>query len=236
MPNRTQVEKTKEEAKRYPVDANKDPAASRAREITLKWWPLGTTSVPMNAQIVVLNYIPQNGTQRGRLGRAVEMVSIDIIGHITADNTVLNDVTRTFQVAVIYDNCPGTGIPGLPDIFESSNGTAPNASDQSMPVDKGNEKRFKYLFQQRVAWPAVGAVGGTEPNLTFTDAHWRDPAGSSPYFEAHVPLKGLPVKWKSSAAAAYSDFYTGAVFLLAWGGPANFLVKVNTQICYRDNE
>jgi len=238
MGHRNYIEKqtTKELKKRVPFLQNTDN--KQVSELRKKYWITGTTNADFNESFTgaaanILNKIPQNVTQTGRLGRRAEMHYLDFFGYVFAKATTL--VHQTLLMMIVYDNCPSVGTPSLANLLQNADdAVAPTVTDSLTPQNKFYEKRFEILAQRRISWPLVGAISGVAPDLQYATTVWTDPVNSSVYIKMRIPLKNLPVIWKGSATAASTDYYNGAVYAVFMGASAVDLVEISytSKICY----
>jgi len=157
-----------------------------------------------------------NGIARGtdvseRVGRQVEMVSLDI--RVTGSCTPTTGTDQVQRFLVVVDHQVNGTAPTLQDVLVS-------ASPDSM-YNINNRKRFSIIYDKAYVINASGE------------------AGSSKFFEIKISLRPLLETFNGGNAGTVADIATNAIFAFAMGtnapGATAGAVYGNCRMMYYDD-
>lgn len=179
--------------------------------------PGTTLAVPTGASNVggaFLVGIPQDTTPTGRIGRRINLKSLEINGLVVmaAGTAVSEDV---FEMYMILDTQANGAVPAITDIF-----SATTACKAIKNLD--NSERFRTLKHWQV---------------TVQSASWNGVAGNysgavAP-FHKHVDLKGIQIEYNSNAGAL-TEIKANHIFLVAASSNGQSQFQGSYRVRYQD--
>lgn len=143
--------------------------------------------------ITLLNTVPQGAGTSQRVGKRIQLKSLQCRGSMLANAAV---TSTDVAMLIVYDKRPTGALPAITDILVSVSATSFN--------NDNNSGRFRILKR-------VDAIlTGSAANNYTTDS-----AMNNDWF---LPLKGLPQVFKSAGTGAIADIDEGALYLVTVGG------------------
>lgn len=144
--------------------------------------------------LTLLNAVPQGAAVTQRIGKKIEMKSLQARGIVQNGTTaIVNDIAYL----IVYDKRPTGTLPAITDVLVS-------VSSFSMNNDN-NSGRFKIV--KRVDQNLIGNAGALTES-TAQDADW------------FCSLKGLETVYKALGTGAIADIEQGALYLITVGNVA----------------
>lgn len=155
-----------------------------------------TTTLSMNdtVPVILLNQIAQGVSDNARIGKRCQLKSIQLRGNVTASQTPGVTYNRG-AYAIVYDRRPTNALPSVTDIFKDRTPNSPN--------NDNNSTRFRIL--KRVQVNIHGNFNDDDNDNLLTDHSF------------FLPLKGLPMIFKSAGTGAIGDLEVGALYLVPLG-------------------
>ena len=155
-------------------------------------YPLDTTG-----SITLLNIVPQGASISQRVGKKIQLKSLQCRGYAYQGTTALiNDIAYM----VVYDKRPCGSMPAITDILESVSPAAFNNTQ--------NEGRFRVLKRVDFAMTGNTATAGQQTETSVV---------SMDFF---LDLKGLPTTFKAAGTGAIADQEDGALYFVTVGRTA----------------
>lgn len=203
----------------------------------------GGAALNFNAtgSIIPLNLVQAGSSFFNRIGRKIEMKSIDLTmqaNPLTVTRAAGADYVR---VAVVYDRQTNGAIPSLQDIFQNTEQSGTNTTSSLAGVNLNNRDRFSIIIDKRIQLPAVTLTAGVPTNVwpNSFGAATGDSVGVGAMREFRA-LKGLLTHYKAdSNPAVIGDISTGALYLITFatetaGTEGFFGADWNVRLRYTD--
>ena len=145
--------------------------------------------------VQLINTIPQGASVNERIGKKAVLTSLNLKGYLFNDAlAVYNDIA----VLIVYDRRPTGALPAVTDILDTAHSVSFNKDD--------NSSRFRII--RRFEDMLVGGSSGTLTESTYKA------------FDHYIPLRSLPVVYKSAGTGAIGDIEQGALYLVTVGNTA----------------
>jgi len=164
------------------------------------------------AVITPLNLIRVGSTFCNRIGRKVEMKSIQLDGFFQVIRTLAaGDYLR---VLIIYDRQTNGALPAIADILQDTDQATANTTNNLSHANVNNVDRFIILRDHRHVVPALTSTAGVITNPGF-----MDPVSPTLRISDYVKLKGLITQYKAdSSPAVIGDIASGGLYMVTFGG------------------
>lgn len=182
------------------------------------------------AQITCINLVQSGSGFFNRVGRRIEMQSIQVTGEVnqTETGTLYNDYAR---ILVIYDRQTNGALPSYATIMASYDQSGTASTNYLSGVNPDERERFLVLMDQRLVLPScpggTGVTGATDgPAVTFN-------------INRFIKMRNLTTHFKAdSSPAVIGDVATGSVYLIGIGraasGAEGWQANLNVRIRYKD--
>jgi len=175
---------------------------------------LDNANVSTTAQVALLNGMAQGTTASTRIGRRINMKSVELRLRM---NTQATTSSTTVRYALVYDKQANAVAPAFTDIYDSATPTALR--------NISNKARFWVLYDSGLV-NLSGASGGTSQ----TDSTRQS-------LECYKKIN-LPVQYNAGVAGTVGDIQTGALYWVAIGdvasGTASAVSVGTARIRYSD--
>lgn len=187
-------------------------------------------SLNSTANIQCINLIQSGSGFYNRVGRRIEMQSIQVTGEVnqTTTATTYNDYAR---ILVIYDRQTNGALPSYATIMASYDQSGTASTNYLSGVNPDERERFVVLMDQRLVLPAcpggTGVTGATDgPAVTFNISRF-------------IKMRNLTTHFKAdSSPAVIGDIATGSVYLIGIGratsGDEGWQANLNVRVRYKD--
>jgi len=163
--------------------------------------------------VLLINDISQGAGTVQRVGKKITLRSLQLRGKIQP----VDDTTTPcqFNYMIVYDKRPTGTLPSYTDILEENESYALTKAD--------NEGRFTIL-KRRTDW-IIGGTGELTSKSFFSE-------------EWFLPMKNMPVVYKSLGTGGIGDIEQGALYFVAFG--SNLAVNggqmtARTRLRFMDN-
>lgn len=210
-----------------------------------------TSTVPAGAQlninttgsIIPLNMIQTGSSFFNRIGRKIEMKSLQLEVNVTPVSAARTSVSDTARFLIVYDRQTNGALPTLSDMFQDTDQGGNNTSDAQSNINLNNRDRFMIVRDYRVMLPAITNTVTGVPSAYFPSVyHSTNKDGfEGAHVKDYVKLKGLVTQYKAdSTPAVIGDIATGALYLVTFGmlaaGSEGYAIhQWNTRLRYYDN-
>lgn len=181
----------------------KNPAFKKARKASLVNPPKGKRSMPekknvdalittgfaaaaTTGTITLLNGIDDGATATTRVGRKVDMSSLQFIFKCNMATTTTG--AAPLRCVVVYDKQTNGVLPAITDIFAQDSITA--------PMNLANSKRFIVISDK--IYNGIGTAG---PQSLIDKQYYRI---------------NLPVEFNDNSTATITSINTGSIYLIQW--------------------
>lgn len=177
--------------------------------------PLGTLLCNTTAAFAAVNLIRIGSTFCNRIGRKIQMKSLEIRGQMIPIRTVA--ATDYVRVMVIYDRQTNGALPAIADILQDTDQAAANTTNSSSGMNLNNRDRFIMLRDWKLCLPGFTDTAGQISTLGPVD-----PVSPTFNIKAYIKLKGLVTQFKSdSAPAVIGDIASGGLYIVTFGANAS---------------
>nr|WAE42718.1 MAG: capsid protein [Cressdnaviricota sp.] len=167
-----------------------------------------TYGLNATANITAINLITAGSSFFNRIGRKIEMKSIQIRGSIGITN-VGNTQADYGRVMLVYDRQFNGAYPSITDILEDTVQAGTNTTNVQSGMNLNNRDRFQVIWDNRVALPPNDASGSSVQNM--------QPSEFS--LDVFKKLKNLVTQYKAdSSPAVVGDIATGSLLFVTLGG------------------
>lgn len=160
--------------------------------------------------MILLNGIARGDDISERIGRQIELVSVNFEGTVYGSATTVN---QNIRWAIVYDRFPNGVAPTIPLIYTS-------ISDPSSPRVLDNRNRFTVLASKHLT---VSAPGGIHDQFVV---------------KKYRGLRGFETTFNSGDAGTVADIQSGALYLLMHGtvndGATECSCYGNVRVRFRD--
>lgn len=145
--------------------------------------------------IACLNLVPQGVTTTTRVGKRIQLKSLQCHGVLQA-----GAATQLLQASylIVYDRRPSGALPAITDILDT---VSPNSF-----LNDTNSNRFKIL--KRVDHTHVGSTAGLTTDSVATEVDWY----------MRFPRKYASTSYKALGTGAIADIDEGAIYIVTVGG------------------
>lgn len=170
------------------------PAKRQRKELGYADVALAAYDLDTTGDIVLLNTVAQGAAITQRVGKKINMKSLQIRGSSVGNSAAaLNDCAYL----IVYDRRPTGSLPNITDILVTANSRSFNNTQ--------NEGRFKIVYRKDFC-----LVGNP---TTYTDSTIMNA-------DDFINLRGLPVTYKAAGTGAIGDIEEGALYLVTVGATA----------------
>lgn len=176
------------------------------------FFDLALTTLALNTTgtIVLANTIVQGVATNQRVGKKIQLSSLQIRGNAQADNTTL---LALGAIMLVYDRRPTGALPAITDILVTA--------DANSFTNDANTGRFKILKRWQFSLVGNNATAGQA-----TD--------SSQYsIDDYLPIKNKQTVYKAAGTGAIADIEEGAIYLVGVGNQVAGTADGNANIAIR---
>lgn len=160
--------------------------------------------------VTLIATVAQGASVNQRVGKKIQLKSLQIRGQISADTTTL---AANCAFLIVYDRRPTGALPTITDILVSAAASSFN--------NDANSGRFSILKR----WQNV-VIGNVTTAGQATDT-------SSYSIDEYLSLRGLPTTFKAAGTGAIGDIEEGALYLLTIGDVAAGTTDANAFLGFR---
>lgn len=193
--------------------------SSEVKSVDAQWTNLYTGTTAAGGAIVTLNAVTAGAGFWNRIGRKIEMKSIEMRGTISTGNNSLL-VSKIFdpqflRFMIVYDKQPNGAIPVTSDILLDYSSTGGTTTLSSSGINLNNRDRFVILRDKKMVTPWLK----TDPTTAgVIDGEYQtDQCNWCPTIHMYVPLKGIITQFKSDTSPpTIGDIATGALYLFLY--------------------
>lgn len=173
-----------------------------------------TYGLDTTGSITLLNTVPQGAAVTQRVGKKIQLKSIQCRGKITGrSDAVVNDVAYM----IVYDKRPQSSLPAITDILNTI-----DPASQNNDANSGRFQIIKRVDEVLIGGTSLtGAVANTLTEATSKNADW------------FCSLKGLPTVYKAVASGAIGDIEEGALYLVTLGDQASGTPAAQLRCSFR---
>lgn len=192
--------------------------------------------------VIPLNLIATGSSIFNRIGRKVELQSVEFQTIIASLGVSRASPVDTVRIAIVYDRQANGALPAITDIFQDTEQNATNTTGAQSGLNLNNRDRFSVIMDRRFQLPQVtntaGVLTNTWPN-SFGGAGKPNDDGVGLIHEFRR-LGGLLTHFKAdSSPAVIGDVSTGTLLLVAFAdlaaGTENFQgAEWHTRLRYTD--
>jgi hypothetical protein len=241
--------------RRYNPLTTRTPATLTTTSPELKSIDVGsaTTTAPggtdlycntASTSIIPLNLIAAGSSFFNRIGRRIELRSIDICFQIQNISGVSRLVPADLlRIMVVYDRQTNGALPSISDIIQDTDSNANNLTNSMSGPNLNNRDRFMVLFDKRVQLPVT--VLSTGSGVTFPFPNSTGGANTKDFgFGVHRYYRKLPkliTQYKAdSTTPVIGDIATGGVYIFtlctqnASGSEGFYIINWHSRIRYSD--
>lgn len=192
--------------------------------------PGGTAlALTTTGSVVPLNLIAAGSSFFNRVGRKVEMLSVELafqFGIVSQTVTTPQDWAR---ILIVYDRQTNGANPTISDILQDSDSLGANSFSVTAGLNLNNRDRFLVIYDERIQLPGLTNTAGVLTNIYPNSFGGRN-GMSSGYGNIHIyrKLRGLVTHYKADTATpVVGDIATGGLFIITLGALAtgNFQVS-----------
>lgn len=177
---------------------------------------ISVPNVSTTASISLLNGLAQGTTASTRIGRRIQMKSVEARMYAYPDTTTLACVTR---FAIVLDKQANAAAPAFTDIYDSGTSVALR--------NISNKARFWVLWDSGL----IPIIGNTTTAAQGTEASYK-----AVEFYKRI---NIPVQYNAGTAGTVGDIQTNALYFVAIGdtvsGTADARVFGNIRVRYDDS-
>jgi len=203
------------------------PATQRASIGEVKSLDIGIlTAAPGGAalacnttgSIIPLNLVQAGSSFFNRIGRKIEMRTVEFQGTFGATANTATNGPYTMRVAIIYDRQTNGATPSLADIFQDTEQNGTNTTAAESGLNLNNRDRFSVIMDKRIMLPGASNSSGTVTNVYPNSFGGVD--GETTGFgliHEYRKLGGLLTHYKAdSSPSVIGDVATGGLFLVTF--------------------
>lgn len=212
------------------------PNTSRAPE--LKCLDTFNTNYPLDVTNVnpsLLNGIKEGAAFYERIGRRIEMKSLQITGYLSPIPARSQDVTLMGRILIIYDSQANGTTPVWSTVIKNYKWDGTTESAYNSLINLDNRNRFEMIRDYKFVLPSV--TRDVTPKDTFvqgTSVHCTKQAQEF-IIDDYIKLKRRVTQYSASTADA-GAVSTGALWIYAYGiGVAAWEAQISTRLRYYDN-
>lgn len=199
-------------ANRFMANTARPKALSSSKDAGYVDLAAASYGCDTTGSITLLTVITQGASVNQRVGKRIQLTSLQIRGNVVAGST---GTTADAAILVVYDRRPTTTTTIL-DVLKTVASNSMNNDD--------NTGRFKILRRIDVCMTGnstTPATGGELKDVT-----------------EYIPLKGLPTVYKALGTGAIADTEEGALYLITVGdkvaGTTSALLQATTRLRFQD--
>lgn len=190
------------------------------------------------ASVVALNLIQAGSSFFNRVGRRLRMKSIQIQGYIELQSVTGQVVPDLLRTVVVYDRQTNGAYPALADIFQDTDQTGANTTNELSGLNLNNRERFAILMDLKHKTPVLHAAAGV---IDTTQGIWPTDQGLQVNGGFNInefrKLRGVETHYKAdSNPAVIGDISTGGLYLVTFCGTSGqWTLDVKTRLRYNDD-
>nr|WAE43121.1 MAG: capsid protein [Cressdnaviricota sp.] len=222
---------------RFPAMLTSSKGEVKSVDLLAAGYAINTTGT-----VAALNLMAAGSSYFNRIGRKLEMKSLQINGFlapITANNQTVSGQGR---ILIVYDRQPNGALPVWADVIKSqTQASATTSSTINDFINLDNRDRFQILRDVKFTTPSVTRNVGTDTFTGYpTNSTTLDCKENTGEFDMFIKLKGLVTHYKAdSAPGVIGDIATGALLILTWGtfgsGSEGWQPLLAFRLRYKDN-
>lgn len=193
----------------------------------------GTTiRIDDTGQLATLNTVTAGSSFYQRIGRRIELLSVEIRGNIGSVRTVTaSDFCR---LLIIYDRQPNGAVPNLADVLQNVNGSGTATSTAYAGINLNNRDRFDIIMDKKIILPTQTITAGV-----LTNPGWVDPVAETFNIKAFRKLGNRITQYKADTnPPVIGDIASGALYLMTVGsqptGSEGFQLGFSTRVRFSD--
>lgn len=171
---------------------------------------LSAYEVDATGSVTLISVIPQGASQSQRIGRRVELRSIEVRGQVNAKSTTTVSCGR---MILVYDRQPNKALAAVTDILESA----------SYAAFKKDENKNRFLILKDKAFKVTGNQTAGQINDS-----------GEQYVKMFMKLpRGLITEYAAAGTGVIGDITTGALLVCFIGSTAAGTAAFQCQVGFR---
>lgn len=189
----------------------------RAKELDFVDTAIAAQAISTTPFLVLLNGLAPGTGDNQRLGRRIQMKSIELKGYIQPDTATTTSVER---FAIVQDMQPNAAAP----TFAGANDGIYDAATPIALRNISNKSRFKVLWDSGLITNVSTVTAPTASNAITTMEHYRK--------------IDIPVQYNAGTAGTIADIQTNSLYFVGIGniaaGTGDVTLVANIRIRYDD--
>jgi len=193
--------------------------------------PAGTYTIVSSGQITPINLIRTGTSICNRVGRRIQLVSLQLDGALGALRTAGGDYAR---IMVVYDKQPSPGTATISDILLDIDQAKTGNTDVYSHPNPNNVERFIILRDHRVMLPSITVTGSQITAIGLVEQDVRTFT-----INDYIHLNAFDTQYKAdSSPAVLGDIASGALYLVTFGtraaGTEGFQLNLAVRLKFVD--
>jgi len=186
--------------------------------------PGGTPlTVNQTGLIGAINLVTAGSFFFNRVGRKIEMRSVELSYQITTLTATLTTPQDWLRIMIVYDRQTNGAYPAISDVLQDTDSAGANTSGVSAGLNLNNRDRFLVVYDDRTQLPAMTNTAGVVSNA-FPNSFGGRNGTSTGFGNVHIFRKfkgGLVAHFKAdSTPAVIGDVATGGLYVITLGTQA----------------
>lgn len=183
-------------------------------------------------QVATLNMVTAGGSFYQRIGRRIELLSVDLRANIGPIRTVV--ANEYIRILIIYDRQPNGAVPTFADILQNVNGSGTTSSTSYSGLNLNNRDRFDVIMDKKVVMPTYTLAAGVITNLGTID-----PVAETFNIKGYRKLGNRIAQYKAdSVIPSIADIATGALYIVGVSsvpsGTEGWQMQFSTRVRFSD--
>lgn len=171
----------------------------------------------LDGSIVTTNTVTTGAAFWNRIGRKMEMKSLEIVGKTDLGNNIVPISTivppQFLRFMVIYDKQPNGVIPVYTDFLTDYSNVGTTTTTSYSGINLNNRDRFIVLRDKKFQTPYFITSNGPSDGVISSEAN-VDQRNWEPTIKMYIPLKGLTTMFKADTTPpTIGDISTGALYI-----------------------
>lgn len=220
-------------------------SSSRSGEIKYIDTAENNLDITTDGEVYCVNLISEGSGPNNRIGRKIEMLSLQMQGRLGPIETNNQNLTQSGRILIVYDRQPNGAAspPNIVDIIKNQYyGSVDVTGKYNSFVNMDNRDRFQIIRDIRFSTPSVTRTG-TTPNrsdeiIQGTSIHGNG-TGDEFQFNQFIRLGGYITQYNSTAETpVIANISTGSLLVVGVGtagpGAAGWSPQLTFRLRYRD--
>lgn len=200
----------------------------------------GQYALNTTGTVNILNAIAPGSSYFNRVGRRIEMKSLQMKGWLKPIPAQDSPVTQTGRIIIVYDRQTNGAAPVYADVIKSQGAILTSTSSEIKDfINLDNRDRFQIIRDIEFCLPSCDRAANSDVTIQGVSTHGNG-TGEAFQFNEFIKLKGLVTQYKAdSANPVVGDVATGGLFILSRGNAAaggeGWLAELSFRLRYKDN-